>query len=154
MSNREEIIKLRKESPCLTLQRIGDKVGLSQERVRQVLSSESLPTRRIYRMGKCPNCGELFKRYSHHRKDQVKIFCSPECRHSYGIGTFICDTCGKIFTRSIVCVVHNLVNYQTNDHHIFCSKQCQGRHLGKNRWINKDVLRVCRRGLNGQDILY
>lgn len=42
----KKVIKIRKENPCATLQQIGDEVGVSRERVRQILSRAKLPTAR------------------------------------------------------------------------------------------------------------
>jgi PP-loop superfamily ATP-utilizing enzyme len=44
-SVREHAIKLREKSPCMTLQAIGDKCGVSKERVRQILQSEGMETK-------------------------------------------------------------------------------------------------------------
>lgn len=43
-STSKKVIKMRKENPRATLQQIGNKVGVSRERVRQILSRAKLPT--------------------------------------------------------------------------------------------------------------
>jgi predicted amidophosphoribosyltransferase len=43
-SARNKVIKIKKENPYVTLQEIGDEVGISRERVRQILSRSKLPT--------------------------------------------------------------------------------------------------------------
>ena len=41
---RKKVIRIRMANPCATLQQIGDEVGVSRERVRQILSRAKLPT--------------------------------------------------------------------------------------------------------------
>ena len=45
--NRKRVVNLRTAYPDWTLQRIGDSVGLTKERVRQLLVQEGLPTKRV-----------------------------------------------------------------------------------------------------------
>jgi len=40
----DKVIKIRRENPRATLQQIGDEVGISRERVRQILIRAKLPT--------------------------------------------------------------------------------------------------------------
>ena len=47
LSKKDQIIRLREENPDLTLVQIGDEVGVSRERVRQVLSENGLQTKAI-----------------------------------------------------------------------------------------------------------
>ena len=56
------VIRLRKGNPCMTLKQIGDRVGVTRERVRQVLSRAGLPTRALVSPKlryECPGCGKL-----------------------------------------------------------------------------------------------
>jgi predicted amidophosphoribosyltransferase len=45
-SSSKRVIKIRDENPRATLQQIGDEVGISRERVRQILIRAKLPTAR------------------------------------------------------------------------------------------------------------
>ena len=45
--NRKRVVTLRTTYPDWTLQKIGDNVGLTKERVRQLLVQEGLPTKRV-----------------------------------------------------------------------------------------------------------
>jgi hypothetical protein len=47
MTTREKVVEIRKQEPNFTLKEIGIKVGISRERVRQILKSESLSTTHI-----------------------------------------------------------------------------------------------------------
>ena len=55
-SVRDKVIELRKSMPCASNQTIADKVGVSRERVRQILKSSGLPTRKYY--ATCSECGK------------------------------------------------------------------------------------------------
>lgn len=84
MNTRLEVTSLRKYRPDLTLQQIGDRVNLSRERVRQILSSEGLQTINTEWHHKCKVCGI---RISHDR-----IYC--EDHHPIRKFTVIKCVCG------------------------------------------------------------
>ena len=46
-TNRDRVALLRKSHPDWTLERIGTEVGITKERVRQLLNILGLPTRRV-----------------------------------------------------------------------------------------------------------
>ena len=47
-STRNKVITLRQKHPSYTLQDIGNEVGISRERVRQILKSEGMHTTAFY----------------------------------------------------------------------------------------------------------
>jgi len=61
-----EIIEYRKNNPCLTLQQVGNKYGISRERVRQILKRAKEKTTNYYYRGLhqvavvCSQCGKTF----------------------------------------------------------------------------------------------
>lgn len=123
-----------------TLQIIGDKYGVSKERVRQILNRYGVDTSVKKQVRKCELCGNICS------NNQNK-FCSDECRlehrraarrKKYGPSTrelyvmHVCDWCGNMFIRSQYIeniLVHGLKNTKTNEHKTFCNKTCYGSYL-------------------------
>jgi len=101
MTSSEKILELRKHNPELKAAEIARIIGLSRERVRQVLLSLELPTdltrgefgnvRLI-----CDNCGKIFMRLGTMHRHRVKrgyrhTYCSKRCLgqvigRTYGYG--------------------------------------------------------------------
>jgi len=90
-SKRLEIIHLRENFPELTLREIGEKVDLTRERVRQILTDANLNTKSSARISAslplCAACNKIL-----HNK-RLK-FCSQKCQYPNGQTTFQCATCG------------------------------------------------------------
>ena len=120
MTTKERIIKYRVENPCIDMQSIGHKLGVSREYVRQVLSSEGLPTLKFRQRYICLNCGQQIKnRYN-------KMFCNNRCQYEYSSITIACDNCGILFKRRC----SDIIDYPARSNgiirkHSFCSRQCQ-----------------------------
>jgi len=89
---REKVKSLRYEHPDWTLGAIGREIGVSREWVRQILSSESLPTRASKERPKCLYCGNPLQ--------GRKRYCSEECKKNFRWVTLTCSFCGKEFRRS------------------------------------------------------
>ena len=145
---RSKVVRLRQKNPCYSLQDIGNVAGLSRERVRQILSQEGVETKLILPKNLiCPQCLIHFHTSDSEIKNG-KVFCSTKCIHDFAWGTFSCDECGKLFERKKVEVVNNHKNYETNNHHIFCSRRCQGIWLGKHHGFQKNDPRTTKPELN------
>ena len=56
--NFNRALELRKTTPCLTLQEVGDKLGVTRERARQLLKAGEMPTKRYLRKYYCRKCGK------------------------------------------------------------------------------------------------
>ena len=126
---RESVVTIRKKNPCATLAQIGDKVGISRERVRQILKSEGGKTRHldIKHQYYCLNCAKVFKSYS----SKNPKWCSLLCRHEYSCIPVTCNICGKLFRKkqSALVAQSNDSRYRGND---YCSRKCFGVWVGKN----------------------
>ena len=126
---RKQVVSLKRSYPCYTLQAIGDKVGVSRERVRQILKSAGEHTKAWRPKRLCANCGKkLIHRY-HPANDRKERFCSKECYSQYHHITLECELCHKFFRR----VISEILHYDDASHrynHTFCSRQCFGRWLG------------------------
>ena len=120
-SNRVMIVQLRKEHPNMTLQEMGEQIGISRERVRQILVSENLSTRSIKEverrtfkpLPRCESCNLPTK--AHNRK-----YCSSGCRFPGGWTTFACYRCGKENTIETSQYKKRAKYYN----HMHCSKSC------------------------------
>ena len=101
----QKICLLRIEHPDMTLEAIGKKVGVTRERVRQLLKREGLPTvstnghTTSYRVprGKCVTCGDQIGLDKH----ISSRYCSRECIPTKGsaICFITCYRCGKVKSR-------------------------------------------------------
>lgn len=84
-----DIKVLRHRYPYMTLTAIGERVGLTRERVRQVLGSAGLPTigvkPPVYADIPCSYCGAIVHRqisdiqYGLRRGDLGRVFCNRVC---------------------------------------------------------------------------
>jgi endogenous inhibitor of DNA gyrase (YacG/DUF329 family) len=104
---REAVVRLRRQHPMWTLQLIANAMGVSRERIRQLLKSESMPTAaakeppvtgpaphaEIYSETlrgmaislTCGSCGKAFERLARaHRYNQkrglVQTYCTRDCQ--------------------------------------------------------------------------
>lgn len=125
MGARSKVVEMRKSNPCASLGQIGRKLGITRERVRQILTSEKLPTRHITLHYVCNQCGKVMT------KGQ-KIFCSIECFRAFHHITLICDECGKPFSRLMSDAVNQFKQGNKENKKLFCSKKCQGLWLAHN----------------------
>lgn len=124
MNTKEYVCKLRLNNPCMTLKSIGDSAGVTRERVRQILSSNNLPTKsyRVYKLLQCRYCFKIIR--------APRIYCSKECREKDLYIYLECEECGKLVKRLAKDYIWRLKN--RNYKHVWCNKRCQGKWLGKN----------------------
>ena len=103
-SLRAAVAELRKENPMWSLQTIGTVIGVSRERVRQLLKAEGLPTAAVKQLNvvylTCSYCGETFERLSRlHLYNQnrgfVEAYCGNAC-HRLALGKMQRDDNGKM----------------------------------------------------------
>ena len=109
------IINHRLNNLCATQQEIADSVGLSRERVRQILKKEHAPTR-SYSFGKgvvCSRCGG--------RRTSGHLHCM-KCHHELHTVPIVCPSCGKISYRWQSQVLYRIK--KINQKNFFCSRSC------------------------------
>lgn len=142
MSNKDLAMQLRIDHPEYTLQQIGTELGVTRERVRQILKKNGLETCKYREFNYCDNCGGKAR---HNNK-----FCSSvECRLDYYRIDLKCAQCGKIKKMLKTDYINKHINnplYSGNGR-VFCNKVCQGRWLGTNygRCVRKAQTH-CKRG--------
>jgi len=113
LSTVEAVVYLRNKSPGATLQDIACKIGVSRQRVHQILKKNNLPTRHCSQKisYECQACGNI----SAHK------FCSVECRTKWYQIPVICTNCGKLFIRRPSLLLRH------HSEHLFCSRECKGK---------------------------
>ena len=116
----EQAIEYRKTFPEMTLKEIGDAVGYTRERIRQILSKENLTTSSSGRKkpkSSCLTCNQLVPR-------RRMLYCSPKCRFPNGKTTFSCSFCQN----SITVMTSIFKRRSSTSSRIYCSRAC--RDLG------------------------
>ena len=65
-----DVLILRDENPDMTMAEIGRNLGVSRERVRQILNNHNKPTKTKPNVQKyfCPRCGKGYKHVDHFPK--------------------------------------------------------------------------------------
>ena len=115
---RKQVIELRSANLSMTMSEIARRVGMSRQRVFQILQEEGLPTKHCVNIKKyqCLECGAV----SPHK------FCSDECKKKWQQIPIICNGCGKLFFRNVTQFLHN---YRKHNHALFCSNNCAHKWL-------------------------
>ena len=109
--------------PDGSMAQIGASIGVTRERVRQIVREEGLEIHRKERhiTGYCLNCNAPLFSGQHDK------FCSMACLQKYHSIELTCEVCGVHFSRlGHYCRASQRRGYK----HIFCSKKCQGLWLG------------------------
>ena len=115
----------------LTLQEVGDKYGLTRERIRQVYIKKTgvniknvreIQQELQYGKSNCEYCGKEYV-----QKHKLSKYCSYECRrecHFYTYNTInICKVCGLGFSFQLT--------KRNRSRGIYCSKICWGKEFGE-----------------------
>ena len=135
----EAAVALRKANPYLTLEQIGQQLGVTRERVRQYLKAGGVPTKAKRDPYCCAYCGTPIIP----RGD--KIYCSVECRQA-AIPKVVsyCDWCGAELVRPEW--KENIRRRHApdpNNLHHFCNKTCHGKWLAREHgFLNPDTKRA------------
>ena len=122
LETRERVRELREYNLFMSMSEIGRSIGISRQRVFQILQEEGLPTKHLVKpvnkdQYSCLVCGKI----------STNKFCSNECQKQYRQIPIVCTRCGKLFFRD----VHQfLANYRDHSDIVFCSRNCQSRWIG------------------------
>jgi len=127
------VTQLRLDNPTWTLNEIGQQVGLTRERIRQILKHNNFQTKAInkYPTLKCARCQKLIttpKGYTLHVKPDNtpgKRYCSVYCRQFGKYDYYSCNYCKKLIWMS-----NARYKIRTTRNKTFhCSKKCNGFDL-------------------------
>lgn len=121
VTNKEKIVELRKQNQILKATEIAKQLGISRERVRQILVTLGLPTYFQPKEFYCNQCGVLLS---------SRVSLCPECRYKKIYALYICDAdaCARQFPmrRKYYKYMIEKRGYK----HFFCSKKCSGQFAG------------------------
>ena len=124
-SRKSQILELKKQYPRKTLESIGLEVGLSRQRVHQVLTEEGINTHKD--QPTCDGCGKILQpsKKRPYISSSGDRYCTT-CREQMVYGTYTCTDCGAEVRRRRKSIL------RTKPRSIFCNKKCQGHYLGVN----------------------
>ena len=96
-NTRKQVIELRSANLSMTGSEIAMKVGISRQRVFQILQREGLPTGHPIKklQYQCPVCGNISPRK----------FCCNKCKKKWQQVPIVCTRCGKLFLRKLTRVI-------------------------------------------------
>ena len=128
------IKRMRRNNPCFTLIQIGERYGVTRERVRQILKEAELPTKgegtlyhRIPNQRFCLNCGIV-------RILPNRTHCSHKCRTEYATVKVTCTQCGLQFQLKQGAIIARTTRHKN----IFCSHSCSVTYYHLKRRVSND----------------
>ena len=125
-TTREKVLSLVNE--CQTMSQIGKLVGVSQQRVEQIIYKAGITKfqrKRKKAYQNCPVCKELF--YPRYKE---QIYCSMKCSRKAHAAVMVrrkCKICRKVFY-----VAASDIRPDKGTTAEFCSRKCRGKWLGIN----------------------
>lgn len=119
----QRVIDYRQANPCSTGTQIGQALGISRERARQIVVKNGLWHGHIKKQHECRNCGKPV----YHKR----MFCNRKCQYEYLHVQIVCDNCGTIFRR-----LASDILYRLGEQHLFCSKKC------RNSWMKNHAIKT------------
>jgi len=141
VKKRSDIMQLRLDNPTMTLEEMGQQVGLTRERIRQILKHNNVPTRAIskYPQRKCANCQKPLTNTQgsmlHVRASSPAIsYCNTQCRQSKLYDYYPCDYCGRLVWKRKKEYKHLKTLSQT----FHCSHSCSHLH----QWNTDGAIRA------------
>ena len=137
----QRIVRIRVSNPCLTLQAIADAVGLSRERIRQVLNEHGATTSKIALVWfQCLQCHNAFQVKLSTANQSPPSFCARSCYMAYHTLAVVCECCHKRFLTKKR--NHLALNGGNPDAKIYCSHSCAGRINGAKHGAAYDLLQA------------
>ena len=142
VSTRDKVKQLRLADPLLRATNIAKQIGVSRERVRQILKGSNLPTSFSLSKPKlyCIKCGKIT--FSKNPREQLCLTCYSQC-HNVSLE---CFQCHSSFKRLMSTIKYTSTNPRYTNKHTFCSRECfylfrrnNGPVFGKTR-INDQII--------------
>lgn len=133
-TTREKIIELREKYPDISQAEMARQIGVTRERIRQLLNILELPLVPIpegrITIRECANCNISFEHFNIKiNQPKKKVFCNIDCEIKYRWVDLTCCQCqGTYYIKRARYNARKRRGYNLN----FCNKSCQGRYLGKN----------------------
>lgn len=127
----EEVIRLRISYPCMSGAEIARRVGLSRERVRQLLSKSNLINSSVLYHTQTKHCLVCNKKLSFKNKSG---YCLLHRVESNSVPV-VCSYCGKLTHRK-KCEILREANHPLDKS--FCNAHCRSKYLIENHIILKN----------------
>ena len=123
---RDKVLICRWKNPYATQAEIAQVVGVSRERVRQILKSLGLPpvVKNPEDYNPCKSCGKPMHRISTAR---TRKYCNRACQLSAHTVTVECVVCGKLF----IMATSRWTMHSNRYNSISCSMECRGVSIGR-----------------------
>jgi len=137
LARRKAIVQARLDYPHRTAAEIAPEFGITGERVRQILQSEGVENcvpivlKREKRI--CPRCSQEFLV----APSTPAKYCSRACQLAPRL-RFVCEECGVEVLRTVSQIkAADKLNKRivAKTRHVFCSRGCHGRFLGREHGI-------------------
>lgn len=122
------VLETRSRSPEMPMSQIAKAVGISRERVRQILKQQGLPTRALPTKALPQFCSDCGAPISKTNRSGLCAKCFKNYRFGQSRVTLVCEVCGSTFERTRT---HYRMAMKRGYRHQFCSHVCQGRWLGR-----------------------
>lgn len=119
------LVALLDSNPNRTLQSLGDALGLTRERVRQLINQHNLrrvSPRAISQTIKCQDCPKTIKAYDLPKSRKDLPYVCRSCHKARNQITVVCENCNKHFKRA---------RYYQRSKLAWCSRRCQGKYIGR-----------------------
>lgn len=124
-TNMQRVALIRKNYPDTKAIRISEELGISRERVRQLLVELDLPT--SFEIEPMPNCKHCGVQLLYRLKEQSTGLCK-DCFMASKRIVVVCFQCRQSFIlRKTDYDMRKRRGYQ----HTFCGQRCKGAYLGK-----------------------
>lgn len=135
-SKREWVAEIRRQNPCAKLEEIGRHVGLSRERVRQLLKEAGLQAKSLGHREqltlRCAICGSENMVFPS-KATSKNYACSDACRLDIYHPWVACDNCGRLERRTLCSLMRaGRLGHQK----LYCSNAC--------KWSSKQMEEVGR----------
>ena len=124
-------MQLRLDNPTMTLEEMGQQVGLTRERIRQILKHNNVPTRAMNKspQRKCTNCQKPLTNNQGHKMyvvphSNAKSYCNIQCRQAELYDYYPCEFCNKLIWMLKTTYINHKARYTT----FHCSHRCSHLH--------------------------
>jgi hypothetical protein len=118
MTTKEQVFEIRQQYPTTSATEIARQIGVTRERVRQILNELDLPTSFELPPRYCPDCGAPIL--------SKQIRCGQCYARAHHI-TLRCVHCGKVFLRLRGQVAREIRRRKHAPQRAFCSRECFDR---------------------------
>lgn len=125
-TNRDRVALIRKNYPDAKAIRIAEELGISRERVRQLLTKLNLPT--SWETEPFPTCAQCGIQFTYRPGEKSSGLCK-DCFMASKRSIIICFQCRKSFLLRTKDYTYRIRVRKYE--HTFCSKQCWGAYAGR-----------------------